>query len=221
VSKLIVVHGSGDPTKPTAHGWTKPDSDLWDYFGWHGIEAARERRFWYTGDLDEQDWNVSGRSLADYIELVAPDICDRWLLLHSHAGQLLPRAAKYTRIAGAVMVGTPAVASTETLLWTQSIMDNIGLTPGENKARGGPCYSTFGGAVLQIIDADRDWIATGGQFGDGRLQWQRAFHVAGVQVAKVQGISHSELLNEPEHFPKWENSGWLGFLGHLRNKEQV
>jgi hypothetical protein len=202
---VICVHGTwgadfdgGEPNQ-----WWESGSPFCVYLGAHGVNAACEEPFIWSGNVDGvsklwpwnwfrspefRTWKASGRALGYYMRGLPYE--GRNVLAHSHGGQVaLCAAAHGVTMRRLITIGTPVRKD------MQSTID---------KAR--PHIARW----LHIIDPQDDDVQVYGGIGDGNLGVNRLFAQADA-IGTMNG-GHSSILNDPKRFDFWRSRGWLRFL---------
>lgn len=148
------------------------------------------------GDGDLAGWRAAGVNLFHYL---VPPLCpekrvrpvDTNLIVHSHGLQpALFACAEGLKVNTLISVGSPVRKDTEA----------IARAARKNITR-----------WLHLHSDSSDWWQVFGGFFDGKLGIVRAQPHADDNQ-KVPKVGHSELLRNPDHFPMWEQRGWLTWL---------
>jgi len=138
---------------------------------------------WERGD--QIDWQAAAPALVDYCEIgTGPDV----IIAHSHAGQVVAYAASEygLRVPLVITVSTPPRDDMEGAYYT--------LTKSTR--------------WRHLYDGHRDLIGGLGMIGDGALFGQRSMDYA-LENIKLEGVSHTGILNDPSKLHLWATEGWL------------
>lgn len=146
------------------------------------------------GRLRNSDWEAGADALFYFLDAVP--YRDRNLIAHSHGGQVALIAASWgLHIRSLTTVGTPV---------------------REDVARGGHDAVARIGFWQHIYDSRFDFIAQGGQFGDLKIDLDRAFDIPGVLNRGISSVSHSKVLRDARFIPYWPQKGWLKAIRESR-----
>jgi len=149
-----------------------------------------------------ETWGAAGYSLKLYLCPPEHDpsnpipnyvpVADRRVIAHSHGGQVaLMAAAAGLKIHRLITVATPVRADMRPTI--RAALPNIG-------------------AWLHLYGDWHDRWQWLGELMDGSLGIERRFRYFSVMNEAVQGIGHSDLLENPDWFWAWKERGWLEFL---------
>lgn len=193
MTPFVAVLGThGWDQKQPERQWWHPASPWSAFMRAHGFDhATPDEPFIWSGDLDGalfasgNDWEAGGVWLARHLRRLPYE--HRNVVAHSHGGQLAALAALSVPMRSLVMIGTPVRKEIERHVWPVAVA-NVG-------------------ACLQVIDEQRDWIATLGGLFDGNVSFRREFSVPGIRVRKLSKVGHSGLLCEASRFPLWSSAG--------------
>jgi hypothetical protein len=153
-------------------------------------------KFW---DRRNSDWEAGADALFYFLDAVS--YRDRNLIAHSHGGQVALIAASWgLEIRSLTTVGTP-------------VRNDV--------AAGGAEALAKIGFWQHIHDSRFDFIALGGQFGDLKLDADRAFDLPGVLNRGIAHVSHSKVLRDERFIPFWAEKGWLKAIRESRAEPAV
>jgi hypothetical protein len=189
--------------------WWIAHSALMRMFASHGVYVAlpQGRQYRWSTDLgglggwfsrlfhgrkgrlqDHRDWQTGGDALLTFLTLAQLAHEDMNVLCHSHGWQVVAYACAYgLRLHNVVAVAPPI---------RQDMMGAYRLTAERT------CN------LLHVIDSDKDATAEHGALGDGSFIRTRRLRLPNVQIAEVEGISHSRILHDRQEL-------WVPPSGYL------
>ncbi len=196
-----------------AHAWWRWHSPLACYLARRGLSVlAPDRPFVWSTDLDglrfwrrwigrggtHRDWRAAGAALGFYLVCRDPQCPhgvpydDRNLIAHSHGLQPVLYAAAASRapfIRRLLSIGSPIRADMRTVI--DGALPKIGRWLH---------VTTTGFDLMQIL----------GRLGDGRIGAPAL--PRSVEVRRIPGIGHSDLLTDRAAFALWDRHGLIDFL---------
>lgn len=200
---LIPVAGTGGYRAE----WVNPGSPWGRMMTAAGHTSVRVggRVYRWDGDLDGIDGdNSTWEAFADALFFYSRDLpfIDRNYVLHSHAGNIgLILAQSGFQIRSMTTVGTPIRRELD----FAKAEDNIGFHQ-------------------HIFDEQFDLMGMLGSWRLGHLFdlcRARSMPDPRVKNISVKGISHSKILNEPQHVTKWVTEGWFANMVNAPNTPPV
>jgi hypothetical protein len=203
--KFLPVMGTeglqDDPDPRRRANWWRAGSPVLAHLAARGLAALHpEDPFVWSTELggvhwwarvagsrqDARMWLVGGKALRWWLVAKAVPLEDRTLIVHSHGLQpVLYAAAEWHEprmLRRLVTIGSPLRAD---------VIADVG-----------PAAIARLGSWLHVSDADHDFIAAFGRFGDGAKGSGRV--PPNVQVLRVPGIGHEQLLTDSTLFPLWD-----------------